>query len=252
MFRGYNLTLGDIDFSDYVDEGRNIHEQNKESVRTKLESFQDENGQLVASEIIANWFPPVKVNVFLSHSHKDEATVIGLAGFLHEELGLTSFIDSCIWGYSAELLRLIDEEYCYQPSRNTYSYDKRNRSTSHVHMMLSTALSKMIYSSECIMFVNTPHSISPQEYITSGGTTDSPWIYTEISMTTLVQKRSPLEHRGLSKSARTLDSLTEDFRVTYDVDLRHLTDLNGEDLVVWSGCNARGVAALDALYKRKG
>jgi len=249
MYRGYNLTLGNLDFSNFVDQGRSIHRANKELVREKLESFKDKDGNLVASGIIANWFPPVNADIFLSHSHKDEDAVIGLSGFLKEELGLTSFIDSCIWGYSADLLRLIDDDYCYQPASRTYNYSKRNRSTSHVHMMLSTALSKMIYSCECVMFVNTPDSISPQEYIEGGGTTDSPWIYSEISMTNLVQKRSPSAHRGLIvKAGRAVDSLNEEFRVKYDLYLGNLTELTGTNLVALRERRVKGVRALDILY----
>ena len=217
-----------------------------------LVSFKDKDGNLLASEIIAGWFPAIEADVFLSHSHRDEEQVIGLAGWLHKEFQLKSFIDSCIWGRSTDLLRMIDDEYCYNRSTETYSYAKRNRSTSHVYMMLSTALSKMINSCECIIFVNTPNSISPKSYI-EGVTTDSPWIYSEIAMTSIVQKRTPAEHRGyMIKGAMALDALQESFNVKYDVDLMHLAPLDINDLNEWcSNNNKIGADALDGLYTLK-
>lgn len=255
MYRGYKVDLQDLEISDYIDTpnyistGKAIHRKNKEQVEEKLDSFKDHNGNLVASQIIAGWFPPIKADVFLSHSHKDEEIVLGLSGFLYRHFGITSFIDSGIWGYSDDLLRLLDDAYCYRESTGTYSYSMRNRSTSHVHIMLSIALMKMINSCECIMFVDTPNSISPKQYIKGGDETDSPWIYSEISMTSLVRRRSLLQHRDLlAKSARAMDSLTESFQIQYDVDLSHLIPLTDAQFTKWKKCNKKGTEALDALY----
>ncbi|MDH0091659.1 hypothetical protein N7373_09410 [Achromobacter mucicolens] len=252
MYRGFNLNLGDGDFSSFVNAGREVHASNKNLVEQKLESFKDKNGNLLASEIIAGWFPPIEADVFLSHSHRDEATIIGLAGWLKQKFGLTSFIDSCIWGYSTDLLKMIDDEYCYNQSEKTYNYQKRNRSTGHVHMMLSTALSKMINSCECIIFANTPNSISAKDYI-RGATTDSPWIYSEIAMTSIVQKRAPNDHRRvLAKSQISNESISESLQIKYDVDLGHLTSLDINDLIEWHSKNQKsGSESLDTLYSIK-
>jgi hypothetical protein len=116
-------------------------------------------------------------------------------------------------------------------------------------MMLSIAITKMIHNSECIMFVDTPNSISTEEYIKGRGMTDSPWIYSEISMTSLVQKRPPSEHRGrFVKAGRAQDSLTESFQIKYDVDTKHLAPLTSTMFASWQGCKKKGVDALDALY----
>ncbi len=67
--------------------------------------------------------------MFLSHSHKDEKSVIAFAGYL-SSLGIKAFVDSYIWGYSNDLLKEIDNEYCVF-SRNengsiaTYDYQKK-------------------------------------------------------------------------------------------------------------------------------
>lgn len=249
MYRGFNLHLDNEDFSYYLSVGKGLHEINNNTVKNKLDSFKDRNGNLIASRIIADWFPDneIKPHVFLSHSHKDKDQIIGLAGWLHSNMGITSFIDSCIWGYAGDLLKMIDDEYCYRKSSKTYDYQKRNRSTSHVYMMLSMALAKMIDSCECIIFVNTPNSISAKDYINDVNT-DSPWIYSEIAMTSLVQKRSPEEHRRtLALESATNDSM---FNIRYSVNLKHLTSLNFNDLCEWNSLNSsNGAKALDSLYK---
>ncbi len=254
MYRGFNLELGNINLSEFVEEGRTIHDKNKLLVEEKIDSFKDKNGNLRASEIIAKWFPPIDADVFLSHSHKDEEQVIALAGWLHKKFGLTSFIDSCIWGYSVDLLKIIDDKYCYNSSSKMYDYEKRNRSTSHIYMMLSTALAKMINSCECIMFVNTPNSISPGNYI-GDETTDSPWIYSEIAMTSIVQKRTPDDHRNKIIKHRyeiAAESFSESLNVEYDVDLTHLTPLKWSDLISWQSKNtAIGATSLNNLYRLK-
>ena len=253
MYRGFNLELLNTDLSSFAEVGRRTHNDNKSFVRKTINEFKDDTGNLLASKIIAEWFPPHEADVFLSHSHKDEEKIIEIAGWLEKEFGLTSFIDSCIWGYSNDLLQMIDDQYCYKKSTETYDYQKRNRSTSHVYMMLSTALTKMIHNCECIIFVNTPNSISAKDYI-SGGTTDSPWIYSEIAMTSLIQKRAPAEHRKkLVIKAEALEHFRESLNIKYDVNLSHLTPLDDADLKKWASQNYKtGVESLDTLYRLKG
>lgn len=71
---------------------------------------------------------------------------------LHDCFGLEAFIDSCSWGYCDDLLNKIDKKYCYDSKKKTYDYHLRNYTTSHVHMMLSTALAEMMDNTECIIF----------------------------------------------------------------------------------------------------
>jgi hypothetical protein len=59
-------------------------------------------------------------------------------------------------------------------------------------MMLSTALSMMIDKAECLFFLNTPNSIQATEAIDR---TKSPWIYHEISISSLIRKRRLSEYR---------------------------------------------------------
>lgn len=249
MFRGFNLNVPESRLDRYAVDGAKLEEANQRIIEDKLSSFKDEYGNLIASAMTAKWFPAIEAQVFISHAHKDSQIAKGLAGFLHNH-GISSFIDSTVWGYSDDLLRLIDNEYCRNISNNNYNYQKRNRSTAHVHMMLSVALSQMINTCECVIFLNTPHSISSKEYV-EGDITNSPWIYAEISMTSLIQKRPKESHR--SKEVISNESLATDASMTieYDVDLDHLTKMDAGSFDNWVRAMDRHPTtnALDLLYE---
>lgn len=232
MYRGFNLTSNNK-FGIYKTIGEELYTKNKQTIKSSLDSFLMENGNLNGTEIQKNWFEQVKSDIFISHSHADKEMAIGLAGRLSNNLGLSVFIDSSIWGYANDLLRIIDNKYCLNEDKRTYNYDLRNESTAHVHLMLSTALSMMIDNSECLFFLNTPNSITTSSVIDK---TNSPWIYSEIVTSSLVRKRKLSDYRG----AKTLSflkggKLFEMKRVSieYDVTLNHLLDLDYDDLVDW-------------------
>jgi hypothetical protein len=256
MFRGYDLdakTLDEKNLQTYETTGRSLFEGNKRLIQKELDNYTDANGDLLASKITEAWFPDFQADVFLSHSHKDEALVIQLAGWLKSNFGLVSFIDSCLWGYSDKLLAMMDKKYCYNSGKGTYDYDSRNRSTSHVHMMLSTALTKMIHECECIFFVSTPQSISTEKYIKATGMTGSPWIYSEILTTKLIQKRLPVEHRRRMVLDEAFEHRKEaTAMVKYQLDVSHLIPITATDLDAWFNANVgQGSKALDTLYSLK-
>ena len=143
-----------------LEHGRAIYKKHEEEVHNCLAQYITEDGVINGTALKEHWFSISKKDVFISHSHDDINKVIAFAGWLHDAFGLEAFIDSCSWGYCDDLLNRIDKRYCYKPKTNTYDYDLRNYTTSHVHMMLSTALTEMIYNTECIIFFNTPQSIN--------------------------------------------------------------------------------------------
>lgn len=264
MYRGFNVKLGFPIcryFVRYYAKGLDDAKQQKKIIKNKINSFIGENGILNGSMMQANWFPQIKADIFISHSHKDKELALALAGWLKVTFGLTAFIDSCVWGYANDLLKMIDNEYCYQEETNTYSYQKRNYSTGHVHMMLSVALTQMIDNTECLFFLNTPNSITPDTIINQ---TESPWIYSEIAMTRLIRKKERDEYRlnKLQESQKTFSF--EEFIVQYDVPIDHLTDIGVMDLITWKKkwkpvikheryrqySNDFKVHALDKLYEK--
>lgn len=197
MFSKFKLEgITPYDFSGYEYYGRSYFDNYQAEIERSLQDFIDESGVIDGTKLQNTWFP-VKTNfdVFLSHSHSDEKTAIALAGFLQKELGLNTFIDSCLWGYSNELLKRIDIQYCMQRNGEMFDYDKRNYSTSHVHMMLSIALTSMIDTCETIFLLNTPQSISLEEDIKKAQTS-SPWIYHELSTANVMRVRPITDYRN--------------------------------------------------------
>jgi hypothetical protein len=161
MYRGFNLNLNWNSKNDdqFYNSGKKLFQSNEATVKETLKGFALNDGTLDGTKIQSNWFPKVQADIFISHSHKDQKRAIALAGWLFDTYGIKAFIDSCIWGYADDLLKLIDKKHCYKKETNTFDYNLRNYSTSHVHMILSTTLTMMIDNSECLFFLNTPNSI---------------------------------------------------------------------------------------------
>jgi hypothetical protein len=229
-----------------------MYKKIKQNINTVIKSFV-QNGRLNASAITANWFPEISADIFISHSHKDFDDVISIAGWLYDELEIVSFIDSCVWRYSEKLLKMIDNEYCYDYDTGLYDYKKRNLSTSHVYMMLSVALSKMIYNTEVLFFYNTPNSITPDKVIRDNDKTLSPWIYSEIAMANLVQKRKPIEHRLIKSMTESTKNFSErKLEVEYNIDITRLPEIDADFFNLWSENSfSDKYEALDYLYLYK-
>lgn len=247
MFAGFNLTT-DHDFNDYKVIGEEILSLDKTKINRELKKYLDVNGSIDGTTLQSDWFPQIECDIFLSHSHKDEKMAKGLAGWLYQEFGLKVFIDSCVWGYSLELQKEIDNVYSIlkKEPEKVYDYQKVMYSTSHVHMMLSTALSKMMDKAETIFFLNTPNSLSVKEAVNQ---TESPWLYHELAMTNLLRKRKLSEyrkeilHEGYFNKHNSLN-------INYDIDTSHLCSLNQSDLELWANKFSKEYP-LDTLYENK-
>lgn len=225
--------------------GLKRYNNKKRAIESNIDQFITSNGHIDGSKMQGKWFPKIKADIFLSHSHKDQSFAIKLSEWLHMHFGLDVFIDSCIWGHSKKLLDIIADEYSLN-TRSTIA-----DAAGHVHMMLSTALSDMIDRTECVIFLNTPNSITPEDK------TLSPWIYSEIAMTKLIRHKSTLKHR-LTEQTKTFVRLSESQSkpvvVNYGVDISHLKDLNFNDLIsLRRKCTFKNSSnALDELYKITG
>ena len=258
MFARFNLELhDDLISDDYRKYGLGQKLINDELVHKALDNYLLNDGYLDASAMEEDWFPEIKANVFLSHSHADEKAVIRLAGYLFQEYGITSFIDSTVWGYANDLLKKIDDQYCVQSTKpdggHTYDYDKRNQSTAHVHMILQGALAKMINRCECLIFVNTPKSLVTTN-IGDSAVTASPWIYSELLMANTFPAREP-EYYNIMLSERT-DSIMEysELKVKYKVGLTDFIDIDLDDFKsAAKRVTRKGARALlDRIYLNKG
>jgi hypothetical protein len=251
MHRAFNLT--DYDWSEISRaSGDVIFKRNSDIVKESLEGFL--NGEIVdGTKLSDHWFPAVKADVFISHSHKDEELAIKCAGWLKDGFNLDAFIDSCVWGQADKLLRIIDNKYCPNPEgqTNNYDYEKRNRSTSHVHMMLSTALSRMLDATECVIFIKSNNSITSCEAVDK---TESPWLFFELSTMRIIRRKKPArlvtQIRNFTNESLEIIKASE-FKAEYEVPLSELTPLTRTQLISWMKAykSNRRVNALDLLYE---
>lgn len=240
----------------YKAQGNELYEHFKEQSHIQLSKFIIDNGTIDGTTLQKHWFEIQNADVFLSHSHNDLNKVKSFAGWLYEKFGLTSFIDSCAWGYCDDLLKVIDDKYCKNKSSNTYNYNLRNYTTSHVHIMLSAALTEMIDKTECIIFVNTPNSIKMSNELSNISNknyklTLSPWLYHELSMSSMMRITPPkrnilLEHNDTRNSSY----INSQIKIGYDINkqLNSMVSLTEETLRLWAKEHNSNKNALDELY----
>lgn len=155
---------------------------------------------------------------------------IAFAAYLHDCFGLTTFIDSCLWGYCDRMLEILDQHFCYDKDSKTYDYKLRNLTTSHVHMMLSTALTQMMDSCECVILLNTPNSIKPEDTLNK---VVSPWIYSELAATLLLRSRTPQEHRAVQAVLEQREYNHRPIVIEYNIETNHLTPLDVNKIIQW-------------------
>lgn len=266
MYRGFQLNLKkgslkeNLSISEFIKRVKMyadqrkvvaINKENKSIVRETLRDFFLSDGSIDGSKMQENWFPQIKADVFISHSHQDEKLALGLAGWLYEEFGLKAFIDSAVWKYSQYLEDMLLDSYGEHSSLHNYD-ELKNFVSAHVHMMLSVALNQMIDNTECLFFINTPNSISLNAPIDE--TTPSPWIYSEIAMSRLIRRREPSEHREPTRVPLN-ESYSAELPIRYTLLMDHLEKLTLKDLQEWeSDCqnnSSHSIKALDSLYKLK-
>lgn len=256
MYKAFSYSPSSRFYNNYINRyktiGDELYKSHKEEVQKCLSDYISEDGVIQGSTLKQNWFSIEKTDIFISHSHKDFNKVKAFAGWLKNEFELTTFIDSCSWGYCDDLLRKIDDEYCYNKRKNTYDYNLRNYTTSHVHMMLSTALTEMMDRSECIIFFDTPNSIIMRdelESIRKKKTTTSPWILYELTMVSEMRRVKP--DRIISSAEHQEFAKREDFTIEYDVDnlIDTIPSLNDEHLTQLIKRHSGNKHVLDELYE---
>lgn len=145
-------------------------------------------------------FDSSNYDVFISHSHKNEKEALLLAAWLMKYKKLSCFVDSFAWGSADQLLKEIDDKYCYRKHTKTYDYNKRNFTTSHVHAILSMALLDTIIRSKYCIFIKSSESVPLNSGLKMK--TLSPWLYEEIKFMQLLQpkRETKLFSEGLQKA----------------------------------------------------
>lgn len=278
MHRGFNLELTDLEkeynyykknesklnakqqknyayFKKCIQCAKDNYREKKRSCLKPLEKILiGERGVIDGSALKNKCFPiDFSYDIFLSHSHRNSEFALLVAGILKEYLKLDVFIDWALWEYCDKLLEKIDEDYCYNEDKGTFSYTSRNYSTSHVHLMLNTALMEMMDCCECLFFLNTPDSINLKMGIENR--TLSPWIFSEISMSRLIKEKDPIRtanESALFEAYSVTASTKPSLEISYATDISHLFQMNEEVFYQWiTNCNDIGYkskSALDYLY----
>lgn len=258
MYRGFKISPIGLQNMSLYNAGKNLMTQFNEQVRIELGKYLAPDGSVNGDMIEKEWFPQLKVDVFISHSHDDEHLAVALSAWLYQMFGLIAFVDSGVWGKSDSLLRRIDNEYCMFPDRQQYDYEKRNKSTSYIHMILAMALAKLIDRTECLFFLNTPNATQTSDAIDQPQT-HSPWLYYEMGISSLLPKplsahrsRTDLiKAKGFSDIQFLNESRSLDLRLPLTV--KHLTEIDGDDLLTWRDSYEEKlegkVHPLDKLYE---
>lgn len=230
MYRAYKLE-GEIDFPEgSLEAGIELRKTSAKFVEVALKEFVS-GGKIDGSRLRDHWFKEVKADIFISHSHLDQDIAVSLAGWLHETFALKAFIDSTVWGYSTDLLRDLDDEFAPNHDGTAYDYATRNVTTSHVHMMLATSLSRMMDVTECAIFVSTPNSVSHSKG--SDALVDSPWIFYELDQLSILRRKEPVRTVKKASIEENFASKDPHIPIRYKANFESLTPLGENGLVKW-------------------
>lgn len=250
MYRGFRLTgfrSGPLRRA----LGKLAYDQQSSQILDELELMLNGTGVIDAADLEDAWFPEVSADVFISHSHADEQNALGLARWLRDEFGLAAFVDSAVWRHSDQLLLGLDRRFSRLKLKpGLFDYEASSRAASHVHMLLSVALTKMLDRAEAVIFLDTPNSIIAKSQV-KGTTTYSPWLYHEIAMTRVLRRTRPERtFEEMVKSAEQVRIAGAGPRVRFEVPLDHFASLTPHALKTWRArCfGEKGAHTLDVLY----
>ena len=128
MYKGFDLKLilSEDEIDQFYSIGKNLFDARSFAIILGLTDLLLTNDKVNGSKMQEIWFPQMDADVFISHSHNDERTAIALAGWFKSIFNINSFIDSCIWGHSDNLLKAIDRKLCLRDD-GYYSYEKEIR-----------------------------------------------------------------------------------------------------------------------------
>ncbi|EGR2318675.1 hypothetical protein WNA58_003350 [Vibrio cholerae] len=258
MFKGFNLSLDSLSSLSHNSTYKSQLTANKEEIQNSIKDFILTDGTIDGEKLKKAWFPNIKgAHVFISHSHKDLELAEGLASWLYERFQIHSFIDSHVWGYANDLLKELDNKYALFPSGTSYSYEVRNETTSHVHMMLSSALTEVIDTTECLLFLNTDNAIKNIALSSEADDhrTASPWVMSELATSNIIRKKQNVNRTRLVRKASHESHLLESIDgqesmplvIHHKAPVEHLVKLTSSDLVTWGNVSSEEHKKYDAL-----
>lgn len=229
--------------------------------------YQAANGRIDGEEIIRAYFPSMTPHIFISHSSKDKKTAIKFANHLFQKYGITSFVDSQIWGHIDHALKILNNKYSKLRTESngsiTYNHRKANIIASNIYAMLNIALMKTMDSSDGLILISSENSVGGDGYdvedmLHNKYATESPWIYSEINFSKMLRprmhKRPPVYARDgaeafVSKESRK-DMILESVSFVLPAELEHMVHVRHDALMNIIKLNKRNhpLLSLDDIY----
>lgn len=188
-------------YDEYIDIGLEHLEQMAKSFEKDMYACINSHTteQLIIEE---DWFPELRIDIFLSHLWMDDGLQLALVGWLYSTFGLRCMVDSYIWD-SVE--RLTDEYNGLYSNRRrkangneVFDYGSGNRVSNHIVSMLYIAAIKMMDKAEAVILLNT----DVERYIYENRTLSRrylPWIYTETVIANSIRRKTLASYRTQSQ-----------------------------------------------------
>lgn len=220
-------------FNDYEGLGRSLFADVVNQANDSLHEYISEDGFLEGDVIQDAWFPKLKgkFDVFISHSHNDEDLAFAFAGWLNKKFKLRCFLDKYVWNSADGLIRKLDD-LCRRPEKKGYDYKDRNMTTSQVHAMLTSAIMQEIDDCDALFLLNTPESVNVIDGVHEY--TLSPWIFLEIGLSKVIEKKwNNPKRQHLSTYSVDFSVTAEAAQMRMKLDTSHLTELSKDELQGW-------------------
>lgn len=239
MYTAFNVKIKLNDFAnvnDYISVGKQQKTKLNKLAQKEFEEFILSDDIIDGEKLSNAWFKTIDSDIFISHSHNDIDLAFALAGWLKKEFDLEVFLDEVVWGNADELLKKIDNKYCYQKDTKTYNYVKRNFTTSHVHAMLSTAIQSVMDNSEAIFFLNTDESFPSVSNVLNENSkyTLSPWIYQEVLNAKLLRPINWAVYRSKNSLSHSLYEISSKrLNIAYKTPINDFTLIDSQILSAW-------------------
>ncbi|WP_395266415.1 hypothetical protein V1605_11885 [Enterobacter soli] len=256
MYKRYRVKLSETEILTtqdrlfYKNKGDEILEKMRpEAAGNMISRLFDNLDVFDARLLTGEWFPPMEADVFISHSHRDVDKAVCFVGWLYEHFGVKAFVDAKLWHYADDLLKEIDNRKTKLDSGH-YSYESRNISTAHSHVMLMSSLLSMMDKTECLLFIEGENALSCSE--PNSEKTSSPWIYTELMASKLMRINEPKRTiYARNDSAIFEHAGTEALSIEYPINdiLHDIPQMTSYHLQKWHDSHVtKGAVALDTLY----
>ena len=149
--------------------------------------------------IDGDWFPELRIDVFLAHLWRDDGMQLAFVGWLYSTFGLRCMIDSYVWDSLKKLTDEYNGIYCNRRRKTNggevLDYGSGTRVLNHIMSMLHVASVKMMDKAEAVIFFNTDDI----QYICENRTFSRrylPWVYTENVIANYMRIRPLNEYRS--------------------------------------------------------